>query len=137
MPTPSEERTRLRRGRASFLRAGLARFLTILAVIAAVSAAAAALVGLGLGGSIERAVAIGWYLAGAFALFVGFIASTRGPTRAADSGGWAPLSLRGRSLRWASRTEQDDSLNISAILVAIGFVLIVLGVAIDPIHALF
>jgi hypothetical protein len=119
------------------IRAGVARFLTILLVIAVASAAAAVLLGLGLGGSLERAVAIGWYLAGASALFIGFIASTRGPTRAADSGGWAPVSLRGRSLRWASRTEQDDSLNISAILVAIGFVLIVLGVAVDPIHALF
>lgn len=137
MPTPTEERTRLRRGRASFLRAGLARFLTILAAIAAVSAAAASLVGLANGSSVPRAIAIGWYCAGAFALFVGFVASSRGPTRDAESGGWAPVSLRARSLRWASRTEQEESLNLAAILVAIGVVLIVLGVGIDPIHALF
>ena len=101
------------------------------------SGAVALLVGLVVGAGLEHALAIAWYATGSFVLLIGFVASSRGPTRSADSGAWAPVSARGRTLRWATRSEQEDSLNLSAVLVALGLVLLVLGVAVDGRHRLF
>jgi hypothetical protein len=119
------------------IRAGLARAAKLFLAAALASGAVALLVGLGLGAGAERALSVGWTCAGAFALLLGFLASSRGPTRSAESGNWAPISMRGRSLRWASRREQEESLGLSAVLVALGLLLIVLGVLVDPRHRLF
>jgi uncharacterized membrane protein len=119
------------------IRAGLARVARLFLALAVGSGAIALVVGLLLGADAGRAVALGWYLMGIFLLLVGFVASSRGPTRSSDSGSWSPISLTGRSLRWATRSEQEESLNLSAVLVVLGFVLIVLGVAVDPRHPLF
>jgi hypothetical protein len=119
------------------IRAGIARATKLALLLAGVTAAAALLVGLATGASVGRAVSVGWYCAGAFLLLLGFVASSRGPTRAEDTGGWSPVSLTGRSLRWASRAEQEESIGIGVLLVVIGLALILLGVAVDPRHALF
>jgi hypothetical protein len=42
-----------------------------------------------------------------------------------------------RRLRWATRDEQEESINSSAVFVVLGVVLIVLGAASDNRHALF
>jgi uncharacterized membrane protein HdeD (DUF308 family) len=119
------------------IRAGLARALRLFAVTIVVSGVIALLIGLVVGTSPDRALAVGWYATGSLVLLVGFVASVRGPTRSVDSGAWAPVSARGRMLRWATRSEQEDSLNLSAVLVALGVVLLVLGVAVDGRHRLF
>jgi hypothetical protein len=114
------------------IRAGLARALRLLVAIAAATAVVSILVGLALGVGIDRALSVGWYCVGAFALLAGFVASSRGPTRGADL-----LSSRVRARRWATREEQEDSLNLSAALVVLGFALVVLGVLADRRHPLF
>jgi uncharacterized membrane protein HdeD (DUF308 family) len=119
------------------IRAGLARALKLLVLAIVVPGAVALLIGLVAGTSVSHALALAWYAAGAFVLLVGFAASSRGPTRSSDTGAWAPVSARGRMLRWATRSEQEDSLNVSAVLVALGVVLLVLGVAVDGRHRLF
>jgi uncharacterized membrane protein len=119
------------------IRAGLARALKLFLGVSAVSAAVSLLIGLLGGSGAARAVSVGWYCVGAFTLMLGFVASSRGPTRTVDGGAWAPVSMRGRSLRWASRTEQEESISVSAVLVVLGFVLIALGVLVDPRHPLF
>ena len=40
-------------------------------------------------------------------------------------------------LRWATPAEQEETINMSAVFVAIGLTLIVLGVAADPRYKLF
>jgi hypothetical protein len=119
------------------IRAGLARALKLLLAAAAASAAVALAVGLANGSSLTRSVSVGWYCSGALLLAFGLVASSRGPTRDTDSGAWSPITLRNRSLRWATRSEQEESLEVSAVLVVLGLVLIVLGVAVDPRHPLF
>ena len=114
------------------IRAGLARALRLLVAVAAATAVVSILVGLALGAGLDRALSVGWYCAGAFALLVGFVASSRGPTRGAD----IPTG-RVRARRWATRNEQEETINLSAALVALGFVLIVLGVLVDRRHPLF
>jgi hypothetical protein len=42
-----------------------------------------------------------------------------------------------RARRWATRAEQDETLNLSAALVALGLLLLVLGVLADRRHPLF
>jgi hypothetical protein len=119
------------------IRAGLARALKLLLGVAAGSGLVALPAGVAAGASAARAVSVGWYCTGAFVLMLGLVASSRGPTRSVEGGGWAPVSMRGRKLRWASRAEQDESINVSAVLVVLGLVLILLGVVVDPRHPLF
>ena len=103
---------------------------------AVATGAVALLAGLVLGASPDRAVSLGWYCVGGFLLIGGFFVGNRGPARNAGET-WAPLSLRGRMLRWATPTEQDESINLSAVLVVLGFALILLGVAADTRYSLF
>jgi energy-converting hydrogenase Eha subunit E len=119
------------------IRVGLARTATLFLALAVAGGLVSLLAGLALGAGAARSLSLGWACTGAFLLLLGFLATSRGPTRAVDGGGWAPISLRGRSLRWASRAEQEESLGISALLVVLGLLLIALGVAVDPRHRLF
>jgi hypothetical protein len=119
------------------IRAGLARALKLFVGVAAASGAVALAVALATGTGLTRALSLGWTCAGAFVLLLGFVASSRGPTRADDSGGWVPVSLTARSLRWASRSEQEESIALAATLVLLGLFLIALGLAVDPRHPLF
>jgi hypothetical protein len=119
------------------IRAGLARALKLFAGVALASGAVALAVGLGTGTGLARALSLGWTCTGAFVLLLGFVASSRGPTRADDTGAWVPISLTARSLRWASRSEQEEAIAIAATFVVLGVFLIALGVAVDPRHPLF
>jgi hypothetical protein len=90
------------------------------------------------GASIPRAIALGYYLVGSFLLLAGFFFGNRGPVRPrgdADVGGG--MILRGRRVRWATRDEQAEAINYSALYVVLGLVLIFLGLASDNKHALF
>lgn len=115
------------------IRAGLARALRLFVVVAAASAVVSLVLGVVFGADASRSVSVGWYAVGATVLLLGFFASSRGPTRAVEEGS----SLRLRARRWATRGEQEDALNLSAVLVLLGVVLIVLGIAVDPRHRLF
>jgi hypothetical protein len=100
------------------------------------------LLGLLFGASIPRSIALGYYLVGSFLLLAGFLFGNRGPVRPrgdadADAGAGAGLILRGRRVRWATRDEQAEAINYSALYVVLGLVLIFLGLASDNKHALF
>jgi len=110
------------------LKAAIRRFLVLLAGIAGVTAVLSLLGGLLGGGSVSRAVAIGFYLVGSFMLIAGFFIGNRGPVRPKGTG---PMLFGSRIMRWATPLEREDSLNESALFVALGFVLIVIGVAVD------
>lgn len=112
-------------------RAAAARFLKLFLLAAVVSGAVALLLGLALGAGISRSLSLGWYAVGAFCMLGGFLVGNRGPARSTDQQGWLPFSFRARSLRWATREEQEESINFSAVLIALGFALILLGIAAD------
>ena len=113
------------------IRAALGRLALLLAGTAAASAAIGLGVGAAFGAGVSRSVSLAWYAVGAFLLISGFLVGNRGPARPAGGEGWMPFSFRSRMLRWASREEQEESINLSAVLIVLGFVLIVLGIAAD------
>ena len=111
------------------LRAAARRFLTLLAGIAAVTTVVSLLLGLALGSGVHRSVSVGFYVAGSFLLIAGFFIGNRGPARlkGEEHGGL----LGPRRVRWATREERVLTLNESAILVSIGFVLIVIATIVE------
>src|ERR1051326_4766041 len=113
----------------ALLAAALRRFVILFVGIAAVTAAFAAAFGALLGAGLSRSVSLGFYGVGSFILIAGFFAGNRGPVRVKGDPGIGFFGIfRNRQLRWASGTEQTESLNLSFIFVVIGVLLIVLGV---------
>ena len=110
-------------------RAALRRFFVILAALAAITAVASAAIGLLVGAKLSRALAIGFYLAGALLMIGGFFVGNRGPVRASRD--TAIPIIGARFVRWATREELEDTLNASGVYVSLGFALILLGVLAD------
>lgn len=89
--------------------------------------------------SLSRAISLGFYGVGCFLLVGGFFVGNRGPVRlkkedSAEGMGMPVLGLPligGRAVRWASKEEREDAISTSAVLVSLGFVLILIGIAAD------
>jgi hypothetical protein len=117
------------------LLAAARRFLVLFAVSAGGTAGIGALFGVAAGASIGRAMAIGLYMVGSVVLVLGFFVGNRGPVRLR---GDADVSFfRNRAVRWATRDEQHEAINLSAVMTVLGFTLVILGVAVDSKHSLF
>jgi hypothetical protein len=118
----------------------LRRFTVLLVVIAGATAACAALLGLLFGSSLSRSVSVGFYLVGSFLLLGGFFFGNRGPLRAkgepAASGPPVFSVLGTRTVRVASPDEREEAINMSALLIVLGLVLLAIGVAADSRNSL-
>lgn len=115
----------------------LRRFLTLLAA----GAALAALIGLALDAlthqALLRGLAIGFYLTGVGLCGIAFLLGSRPPVRTRGGGGFVGLGRWiGGGVRFATRSEQEEALNLPAIFVALGVCLIVVGAAVDSRHSL-
>jgi hypothetical protein len=86
------------------------------------------------GTELDRAVSLGFYVVGGFVGVLGLLAGNRGPFRRVDEE--APVSL-GRRLRRATVDELVETINLSVVMVALGLVLLAVGVAIDDRYRLF
>jgi hypothetical protein len=117
------------RPRLAQLGAAARRFVVLLAGVAATTAVISILVGLLVGSSLDRALSVGFYLAGCFLLVGGFFLGNRGPVR--PKGEEGPSMFGPRFMRWATPAEREDTINSSAVFVTIGFVLLLLGVLVD------
>src|SRR5947199_7433197 len=122
--------------------AALRRFLVLTVGVSVVTGAIALLFGEALNSSPARAVSVGFYVVGSLALVVGVFVGSRGPVRLKSeepSSSMLPLPFfsGSRTLRWATLSEQYDSINNSAVFVAVGFVLVAIGILVDPRHRLF
>jgi hypothetical protein len=117
------------------LLAALRRLLTLTVGVVAATAAVAALVGLALGSSLSRAISLGFYIMGCCLLISGFFVGNRGPVRLKNETSH-PL-FGSRAIRWASPEEREETLNLSAVFVVLGFTLIILGVVADNNHKLY
>ncbi len=115
--------------------AGVRRFLVVLGGLAALTAAGAlALTALG-GWDTNRALSVAFDVVGSFFLVAGFFVGNRGPVRVKSQ---ASLPFVGdRKVRWATLIEREEAISDSAVFVAVGFAMIVIGIVIDSRYQLF
>ena len=110
-------------------------FLLVLAVFG--TAILSLAVGALFGASVSRSVSVGYYVVGSFLLIAGFFVGNRGPVRVKGDPGAGVLGIfLNRRLRWATGQEQFESMNLSVVFVALGIVLIVLGIVTDTRYSL-
>jgi hypothetical protein len=99
------------------------RFGKLVAGFAAVTVIASLAIGLPSGNSLSRSLSTGFYLAGCCTLVLGFALAARGPVRLGAGAA--------RGSRWVTRSERADAIADSALLIAVGVVLLALGIASD------
>jgi hypothetical protein len=128
----------VRRSRLAVLAGAVRRFVGLLGLAALVVLVVAVPVGLLLGADVARSIAVGFYIIGSFLLVAGFFIGNRGPVRlrgdeteVTPTAGMFGIGLAGRRLRWATLEENEDAMSSSAVFVALGFALIVIGVLAD------
>src|SRR5690349_10722576 len=115
--------------------AGVRRFLVVLGGLAALTAAGAlALSALG-GWDANRALSAAFDVVGAFFLIAGFFVGNRGPVRL--KGQESVPFFGDRKVRWATLAEREEAISDSAVFVAVGFAMIVIGIVIDSRYQLF
>ena len=112
--------------------AALRRLTGLFVLASAITVLGALVFGIALGADAWRSLSLGFYLMGSFMLVAGFFVGNRGPVRlrgGGDAGG--PFFLGSRFVRWASPSEREENINLSAIFVVLGFLLIFIGIAAD------
>jgi hypothetical protein len=122
------------KARLAIFVAGVRRFVVILVVLSAVTAAVALLFTALGGWSADRGVAIGFDLVGVFFLAAGFFVGNRGPARLK---GASALFFGAREVRWATTAEREAALSDSAIFIAVGVAMILIGIVVDSRYSLF
>jgi hypothetical protein len=121
--------------RVAVVAAGLRRFAFLLAGLAGLTAALTLVFTALAGSNVDRTVSIGFDLVGVFFLVAGFFVGNRGPVRLK---GQASVPLFGeRRMRWATPDEREEAISDSAIFIAVGIAMIIIGVAIDSRYRLF
>ncbi len=119
--------------------AALRRIIVLLAGAVVVVSGISLLLGLLVGASIARSVSLGLTVVGSFLLISGFFVGNRGPVRVKgdDAPLSGPLVFGNRLVRWATPSEREETINLSAVFVSVGFTLILIGLAADPRYTLF
>jgi hypothetical protein len=120
------------------LLAAARRLAILLAATSAITLGAALLGALLFGSGLFRAISVAFYLVGSFLLVAGFFVGNRGPARPkeeADDGsavaGMFGIGIAARGVRWATTEERDETIASSALFVALGLLLILIGFVTD------
>jgi hypothetical protein len=123
------------------LLAALRRFALLVLLCAGLTVVGSLLVGVALGTSLDRTLALGFYFVGCFLLVAGFFIGNRGPARVeSESAGpsMLPFGMFGaRRLRWATPGEQQETIMSSGLFISLGVILIVIGTLVDSRQSLF
>jgi hypothetical protein len=107
-----------------------------LAAVVGAAVVFAAIVGLLLvallGLDVRRGLAVGYYLCGAGICGLAVVLGTRPPVRGTGQAGFIGLARwAGGGVRWATPEEHREAPNFPALLLTIGVVLVLIGVAVD------
>jgi hypothetical protein len=121
--------------------AALRRLVLLVVLCSVVTVVGSSLLGLLVGAGLERSISLGFYGFGCFLMASGFFVGNRGPARVKSeepSGAtFMPLPFMGaRQLRWATGEEQRETIGHSGVFIALGFILVVIGVLVDSRHSL-
>ncbi len=87
--------------------------------------------GIAIGSDARRSISVSFYVVGALLLVGGFFVGNRGPVRNQGGEKGAYLFFGSRFVRWARPSEREENMNLSAIFIVLGFLLILVGVAAD------
>ncbi|HEY6962840.1 MAG TPA: hypothetical protein VI408_13205 [Gaiellaceae bacterium] len=117
--------------------AGVRRLVVIYAAIVAVTVVLSAGVGLLAGSSLARALAVGFYVAGAVLLLGCFVFGVRGPLRGEARTGEGAGLVGARRVRRATTDERSEATRTAILLFAFGISLVILGSLLDPAHTTF
>jgi hypothetical protein len=109
------------------------------AIVLAVTGTGAVLLGLLIAGvtgdAVERGVSVGFYAFGAGLCGLAFLVGSRPPVRGKSDGGFIGFGRwMGGGVRWSTRKEHVEALNVPALLAVLGLCLILIGVAVDNRH---
>jgi hypothetical protein len=104
------------------------RFIKLVAAVAGGVFLVSLSIGLILGVSLNRSIAVGFEAFGCLLLMFGFFVGNRGPVR--TQGEAAPF-FGPRFLRWASPEEHQSTIAESAIFLVVGLLLIIIGLVVD------
>lgn len=112
--------------------AALRRFVTVVVV----AVAAACLLGLAIAAAthatLGRGLAVGLYVSGVGLSGLGLLLGSRPPVRSKGDSGFMGLGRWvGGGVRWATREEHEEAINLPALLVTVGVLLIVIGAGVD------
>ena len=114
----------------------LRRFAAVVGVCAGGAAALGLAIALAAREDVRRGLAVGFYALGALLLGLGVLLSVRPPVRSKGDGGFVGLGRwMGGSVRWATASEHREAMNLPALLISVGVILIVLGVVLDDRHS--
>jgi uncharacterized membrane protein HdeD (DUF308 family) len=122
-PPPAEPAPEAETSDRAVYRAAARRLLRLALAAAAATAVVSLIFGLLAGSSVSRSLSVGFYLIGCAALLVGFALAVRGPVRLGGD--------EQHGFRVATRDEREDAIADSALLVALGVVLLLIGVLAD------
>ncbi len=111
------------------LLAAARRFVLLLVLVGGGAVVVGLAFGFLFGSSANRSISLGLYFTGAFLLVGGFLLGNRGPMRRVGEG--MGMMSFGRTLRRASPDEMRESVNMTVLLVTLGFILLMLAVAVD------
>jgi hypothetical protein len=119
------------------VRSALRRLAVIYGSIVAATVVISAVLGLIAGASIERSLAIGFYVAGAILLVGCFVVGARGPLRGQTREGENTSLIGARKVRTATPDERSEATRTALLLFALGLSLVVIGSLFDPAHSTF
>jgi hypothetical protein len=116
-------------------RAALRRFAILITIVTGVTALISLAIGGLAGSSVTRSLSVGFYAIGSFLVVCGFFVGNRGPVRPQREEG--TFFFGPRIMRWATPEEREETINLSAIFVVMGFLLIIFGVLADTRYELY
>jgi hypothetical protein len=118
---------------------GLRRFVQVAVTVIVGTALVSLALGLLVGDSASRSLAVGFYLAACLSITLGVLFGVRPPVRQeGDAGAIGGLFgvFGSGPVRFATNDEREDSLASSAVFVVLGFVLALFGLLCDGRHPL-
>jgi hypothetical protein len=114
------------------VRAAARRLALIFGGVVGVTTVLSVVIGVLAGARLARAVATGFYAAGALALIGTFVFGSRGPLRPIFRDSQGGGFLGGRGLRKATPDERTETASTAILLFALGMALIAIGAVVDP-----
>lgn len=113
---------------------GTARFAGFVAVAGIVACVGGLLLGALLHEGTRRGIAIGFYLTGSALAGLGVLLACRPPVRGRSGGNVFASHWWGSGVRWATREEHEQAMNLPAILLVAGIAVVAIGTVVDNRH---